>query len=67
MDLNGLYQWAAIFANTTVQYQFSYRALSLFPSLKVGVSQSTLDAYGENNLGGYEVSIGEQKRATNQN
>ncbi|MFO1368884.1 MAG: autotransporter domain-containing protein [Marinagarivorans sp.] len=50
-----------IFANTTVQYQFSYRALSLFPSLKVGVSQSTLDAYGENNLGGYEVSIGEQK------
>ncbi|HMW72985.1 MAG TPA: autotransporter outer membrane beta-barrel domain-containing protein, partial [Cellvibrionaceae bacterium] len=49
------------FATTTLQYQFSYRALSLFPSLKVGLTQSTLDAYGENNLGGYEVSIGEQK------
>ncbi len=49
-----------IFANTSVQYQFSYRALSLFPSVKIGVSQSTLDAYGENNLGGYEVSLGEQ-------
>jgi hypothetical protein len=25
------------------------------------MTQSTLDAYGENNIGGYEVSIGEQK------
>jgi uncharacterized protein with beta-barrel porin domain len=50
-----------IFANTSLQYQFSYKALSLYPSIKLGMTQSTLDAYGENNIGGYEVSIGEQK------
>lgn len=50
-----------LFANTSLQYQFSYKALSLSPSIKIGVTQSTLDAYGENNIGGYEVSIGEQK------
>jgi Autotransporter beta-domain len=44
-----------------VQYHLSYKALSVYPSIKLGVTQNTLDAYGENNAGGYEVSIDEQK------
>lgn len=50
-----------VFVSTSLQYQYSKKALSLSPSIKIGISQSTLDAYGENNLGGYEVTIGEQK------
>jgi hypothetical protein len=48
------------FVSTSVQYDYTHNAFSLYPSIKIGFTNSSLDAYGENNGGGYEMNVGEQ-------
>jgi uncharacterized protein with beta-barrel porin domain len=49
-----------LFANTQLQYAFTRGALSLYPSLKLSYNDNQVDAYGENNAGGFEVNLAEQ-------
>ncbi len=46
------------FVSSQIQYSFNYKALSLYPSVKISYASSSIDAYGESNAGGFDVNLG---------
>ncbi len=49
------------FLSAQSQYFWSRDALSLFPQFKLDILQGSIDGYAENNAGGFEVMLGNQK------
>src|SRR5690606_28814816 len=49
------------FLSAQSQYFWSRDALSIFPQFKLDYLQGAIDGYAENNAGGFEVLLGNQK------
>lgn len=52
-------QWSL---SAQLQYELNWGALSVNPFSRLDYLTATIDAYGENNAGGWEVELGEQSR-----
>lgn len=50
-------QW---FISTELQYLFSYKALTLYPAIKLNYMDSSVDSYADTGAGGWDVELGEQ-------